>query len=75
MRKRMLLLTLSLAALAGALTAPAADAGGEGGSSCPQCTYYSDGSKCCVPCWCENGIIVACTNLYCPPADGGDGRD
>lgn len=72
MRKKMLLLTLSLAVLAGALSTAPAAAGGS--YSCPICTYYADGSSCCVPCWCQNGVIVACTNLYCPPAEGG-GRD
>ena len=70
MRKRMLFLALSLAALAGALAAPAAKAGGT--YSCPRCTYYADGSKCCVSCTCQNGIPIACTNNYCPPAGGGD---
>ncbi|HEY9423127.1 MAG TPA: hypothetical protein VIW92_17065 [Thermoanaerobaculia bacterium] len=68
MRKKMLLLTLALASLAGALaTAPATAAGTY---SCPQCTYYADGSKCCVSCWCQNGFPIACTDNYCPPADG-----
>lgn len=38
------------------------------GFSCPQCTTYSDGSQCCVSCWCDgSGMPVACTNNYCPP--------
>jgi hypothetical protein len=75
MRRKMLFLVLSLAALVGSLAVPAASAGEEDASSyCPQCTYYANGSSCCVPCWCQNGIAVACTNLYCPPADG-EGRD
>ena len=68
MRKKMMLLTLALAALAGALTTPAVNA--VGNYSCPQCTYYSDGSKCCVSCWCRNGIPYACTDVYCPPEGG-----
>jgi hypothetical protein len=68
MRKKMLLLALSMAALAGALAPPYAEAGGY--TSCPICTYYSDGSSCCVSCWCQNGFPVACTDHYCPPADG-----
>ncbi len=45
------------------------------GYSCPICTTYSDGSQCCVSCWCDGaGNRVACTNHYCPPADDG-GRD
>ena len=69
MRKKMLLLTLAMASLAGALTSGASAVGT---TSCPQCTYYSDGSKCCVSCWCQNGIPVACTDHYCPPEGGID---
>lgn len=73
MRKKLLLLVLSLAALAGSLTAYAADDGGI--HSCPICTIYSDGSQCCVPCICDsNNVPLACTNLYCPP-EGGGGHD
>jgi hypothetical protein len=68
-RTLFLALTLALAVLAGSLSAPRAEAGG-GGFSCPICTTYADGSRCCVSCWCdEYGHIVACTNHYCPPAD------
>jgi hypothetical protein len=43
------------------------------GYSCPICTTYSDGSQCCVSCWCDGtGMPVACTNNYCPPPDGQD---
>jgi hypothetical protein len=46
------------------------------GFSCPQCTTYSDGSQCCVSCWCDGtGMPVACTNNYCPPEGGGGVRD
>ena len=73
MTKRVLLLILRLTALAGALVGPLAEA--DGSHSCPICTTYGDGSQCCVPCWCDgSGQIVACTNLFCPPAGGG-GRD
>ena len=69
MRKKLLLLVLSLAALAGSLTAYA-DNGGT--HSCPICTIYSNGSQCCVPCICDsNNVPLACTDLYCPPEDGG----
>ncbi|HEX4965194.1 MAG TPA: hypothetical protein VF173_30575 [Thermoanaerobaculia bacterium] len=72
MRKKMLFLALAMAAAAGALSAPRATA--EGGFGCPICTTYADGSQCCVSCWCDgNGVPIACTNHYCPPADGGDG--
>ena len=69
MRKKMLLLSIAAAALIGALTTPPSSA--TGGVCQPICTYYSDGSKCCVSCfgtWPDCG----CTNNYCPPADGGD---
>lgn len=65
-------LALSLSLLAAASFVPApATAGGT--YSCPQCTYYADGSKCCVSCVCgSNGFPIACTDNYCPPAEGGD---
>lgn len=67
MRKKMLLLALSLAALAGSMSASRAAAGGT--HSCPICTTYADGSRCCVSCVCDaNNQILACTNHYCPPA-------
>ena len=71
MRKKMLLLILSLAALAGSLTAHAdSDDGGIHG--CPICTTYSNGSQCCVPCICDsNNVPLACTNVICPPDGGG----
>ncbi|MFL6195303.1 MAG: hypothetical protein ACJ75H_14095 [Thermoanaerobaculia bacterium] len=66
MRKKMMLLALSLAAVTGALSAPA-QAGGT--YSCPRCTTYADGTKCCVSCICgSNGFPIACTNNYCAPA-------
>ena len=44
------------------------------GYSCPQCTTYSDGSQCCVSCWCDGtGMPVACTQNYCPPPGEGGG--
>jgi hypothetical protein len=68
MRKKMLFLTLALAATAASFTAPRAVAGTY---SCPICTTYSDGSQCCVSCICNGtGQIVACTDHYCPPEGG-----
>jgi hypothetical protein len=66
MRKKMMLLAFAVTALAGALaTRPAAAVGG----TCqPICTYYSDGSSCCVPCW-GKWPSCGCTNLYCPPEE------
>jgi len=70
MLKRMLFLALALTATAVALPAPRAEAGGT--YSCPRCTTYEDGSRCCVSCICQNGIPIACTDHYCPPAGGGN---
>ncbi len=70
MRKKMLLLTLALAAAAASLTAPSATAGGT--HACPRCTTYEDGSQCCVSCICDaSGRPLACTNNICPPPGGG----
>ena len=71
MRKKLLLLSLSLAAMAGSLLAPGAEANGY--HSCPICRTYSDGSQCCVGCICDSsGTTVACTDVFCPP-DNGEG--
>jgi hypothetical protein len=66
MRKKMLFLTLALAATASSLTAPRADASGN--HACPRCTTYDDGSQCCVSCVCNSaGFPIACTQNACPP--------
>jgi hypothetical protein len=71
MRKKMLFLALSLAAVAGVLSAPRIEAAGT--HACPRCTTYSDGSQCCVSCVCNGaGVPIACTNNFCPPAGGID---
>ncbi len=67
MRKKMLLLSIAVAALIGALTTPPSLA--VGGVCKPQCTYYSDGSQCCVSCW-GTWPNCGCTNNYCPPEGG-----
>ena len=67
MRKKLLLLSVATAALIGALTTPPSSA--TGGVCQPICTYYSDGSKCCVPCW-GTWPHCGCTDLYCPPEGG-----
>jgi hypothetical protein len=68
MRKKIAMLGLALAALAGAyLSTPEARAAA--GTCQPRCTYYSDGSKCCVPCW-GTWPNCGCTNVYCPPEGG-----
>ena len=48
MRKKMLLLALLLASVAG-LSSPRADAAA-GTHACPICTTYPVGSTCCVSC-------------------------
>ncbi len=69
MRKKMLFLALALAATAGSLTTSRAVAAGTHG--CSFCTTYPDGSQCCRSCVCgANGIPIACTQVYCPPAGG-----
>ena len=70
MHKKTLLLILSLVAVAGTFLGSFAEAGGT--HACPICTTYADGSQCCVSCICDAaGHRIACTNHFCPPADGG----
>lgn len=69
MRKKLFLLTLALAALTGAITFTPQPADAVGGTCGPICTYYSDGSKCCVSCW-GTWPSCGCTNNYCPPEGG-----
>lgn len=65
MRKKLLLLALSLTALAGSLSYRAEAAGTH---SCPICVTYSDGSQCCRSCVCnDRNIPIACTQHFCPP--------
>ena len=52
MHKKMLLLVLCLAMLAGALATAPAQANNS--YPCPQCTTDPDGVRCCSDCWCEN---------------------
>jgi hypothetical protein len=71
MRKKMLFLTLALAATAASFSTSGAVAR-PAGQSCTFCITYSDGSQCCRGCVCDgNGVPIACTNVYCPPEDGG----
>lgn len=71
MRRKMLFLTLALAAAAASLSIPRAEAATN--YYCPHCVTYSNGSQCCVSCWCNaSGIPVACTDHYCPPEGGID---
>lgn len=66
-RKKLLLLALSFAALAGSLSR--VEAGGT--HACPQCITYANGSQCCVSCICDDNGPIACTNRICPPDTGG----
>jgi len=69
MRKKMILLALSLAALAGSLSVRAE---ADGTYACPQCITYANGSQCCVSCVCDSsGFAIACTQNICPPDRGG----
>jgi hypothetical protein len=69
MRKKMLFLALALTALA-ASTSTSVSAIPPTSVPCG-CTTYSDGSQCCV-CRCDaRGRILYCTDVMCPPADGG----
>ncbi len=71
MRKKLTFLGFAFALLAGSLTVHRAD--GAPTHPCPQCTTYPDGSQCCVSCVCNGqGIPIACTDNFCPPAGGGD---
>ncbi|HEX6898347.1 MAG TPA: hypothetical protein VF789_01485 [Thermoanaerobaculia bacterium] len=66
MRKKMLLLTLALGALAASLQAPRAEA--DGGYPCVQCTTLSSGAQCCITCWCETVgrfQITTCPAIGC----------
>lgn len=60
MRKKVLLLALSLAAVAASLQAPRAEAG-----SCVQCTTLPSGAQCCVTCVCGPGGWMACPAIGC----------
>jgi hypothetical protein len=70
MRKKLLLLTLSLATTAASLTTPRLQAGPLGGGGpyhdCPMCTTFSDGSQCCITCQCSaDGRVTACPAIGC----------
>ena len=66
-RRKLWLLVLSLAVLAGSLAAPRVQAEGEGGGSCTFCTTEPDGRVCCQHCSCPgSGLPIACTNsIWC----------
>jgi hypothetical protein len=71
MRKKMLLLTLALAATAASLAAPRAQAIGGGGPyhSCPMCTTLPNGAQCCISCLCNAaGVPMICAENACVPA-------
>jgi len=67
MRKKMLFLALTLAAMA-SLTTPRAQAGFLGGGpfhACQVCTTFSDGSQCCITCQCNDSGATACPAIGC----------
>jgi hypothetical protein len=65
MRQRLLFLALALTAAA-AVSLPAPRAEASGGYSCLQCVTYSDGSQCCVNCWCDSsGSPMTCAQNAC----------
>src|SRR4051794_13154193 len=74
MRKKLLFLTLALAATAASIAAPRAQASLIGGGpyhACPVCTTYEDGSQCCITCQCGvNGTPVICPDIGCAPGLG-----
>ncbi len=66
MRRKLLLLVLSLALLAGSLTTFRAEAAGN--HACRFCTTQPDGATCCRSCVCNaQGIPIACTQVACGP--------
>ncbi|HEX4965193.1 MAG TPA: hypothetical protein VF173_30570 [Thermoanaerobaculia bacterium] len=65
MRRKLLLLTLSLALLAGSLSAFRVEASNH---SCRFCTTQADGTQCCRSCVCNaQGLPIACTQVACLP--------
>ena len=65
MRKKMMFLALALATVAGALSAPGAQA--TGNHACQLCSG-SGATLCCRSCVCNSsGIPIACTNVVCNP--------
>jgi hypothetical protein len=69
MRKKMMMLAFAAAALTGALATTAKPAAAVGGTCGPICTYYSNGTKCCVSCF-GTWPSCGCTDHYCPPEGG-----
>jgi hypothetical protein len=65
MRKKMLLLALSLATTASALASPILINPG-GSHPCQQCTTLSNGAQCCISCVCNDaGIPFLCALNDC----------
>lgn len=60
MRKKMLLLALTLTAVAASLQAPRAEA-----SACVQCETLPSGAQCCVTCYCSPNGWMACPAIGC----------
>ncbi len=65
MRKKMLLLALTLTVVAFSLQARAEAAGGY---ACVQCSPLPSGAQCCITCWCEDVgrfQIMSCPAIGC----------
>jgi len=66
MHRKLLLLTLSLALLAGSLSTFRVEASSN--HSCRFCSTGPDGTQCCRSCVCNaQGIPIACTQVACGP--------
>lgn len=64
MRKKMMFLALALATVAGALSAPGAQASGN--HACQICSGSGE-TLCCRSCVCNaSGIPIGCTGAICP---------
>ncbi|HEX4961241.1 MAG TPA: hypothetical protein VF173_10420 [Thermoanaerobaculia bacterium] len=72
-RKKLLLLVLSLAVVAGSLAAPRVQAADDnlGGGSCTLCSTNPDGLRCCSNCQCDaSGTPISCTDvIWCYRVD------
>jgi hypothetical protein len=64
MRRKLLLLILSLALVAGSLSTFRVEAADT--HSCRFCSTQPDGTTCCRSCVCNaQGIPIACTQVFC----------
>ena len=69
MRKKLLLLALSLATTASALASPILIGPGSL-HPCQQCTTLSNGAQCCISCLCNDaGVPFTCAQNACAEID------